>query len=74
MPSTSTSMTVFRAVRINSFCKHVVAIDGQTKTHIILVSLSWFRYHPKNSEFGKPTTVWYCDLFESFGMWLATQV
>lgn len=64
MPSISTSMTVVRPVRINSFCTHS---DGQTKTHL-LVSLSWFRYHGKNSDFGKPTTVWYHDLFESFGI------
>lgn len=65
MPSTST--TVVRPVRINSFCKHSLLIDGQNITHL-LVLLSWFRYHPKNNDFGKPTTVWYHDLFESFGI------
>ena len=68
MSTTSTSTTVCRAVRIHSFCKHVVTIDGETKTHL-LVSLSWFRIHPKHGEFGKPTTVWYSDFFESFGIY-----
>ena len=67
MPSTSTSMTAVRPVRINSFCKHSLSIDGQNTNHL-LVSLSWFRCHPRNSDFGKPITVWYYDLFESFGI------
>ena len=70
MPTSSTSLsemsTISRAVRISSFCEHNVIIDGHIKSHL-LVSLLWFKYHPKHSEFGKPTTVWYYDLFESFG-------
>ena len=34
-PSTSTSMTAVRPVRINSFCKHSLSIDGQNTTHLI---------------------------------------
>ena len=37
-------------------------------THL-LVSVSWFIYHPKNGDFGKPTTVWYYDIFESSGIY-----
>jgi len=67
MPCTPTSVAVFRTVRIDAFCKHVVEVHGEYKTHL-LVSLSWFRRHPKNTEFGKPTTVWYHDLFELYGI------
>ena len=65
MPTTpaAASKIVLRAVRINSFFKNVIEINGESKAHL-LVSLSWFRHHPKNTELGKPTTVWYHDLFE----------
>ena len=31
-------------------------------------NLSWFLYHPKNSQLGKPLSIWYHDLFEVRGM------
>ena len=58
---------VNRAVRINYFCKHRVTIEGQNKTHI-LVNLSWFLYHPRHTELGKPVTIWYDSLFEPCGL------
>ena len=62
-----TSSLITRPVRINSFCKHSFSIDGESKTHL-LADVSWFKCHPKNTNFGKPTTVWYYDLFESPGI------
>ena len=69
MPTTpaAASKIVLRAVRINSFFKNVIEINGESKAHL-LVSLSWFRHHPKNTELGKTTTVWYHDLFELYGL------
>ena len=57
------SGTGHRAARINYFLEHVATIHGESRSHL-LVSLSWFRYHPKIMDFGKPVTVWYHDLFE----------
>lgn len=59
---------VIRAARINYFCKHVAVINGHHKSHL-LANFSWFKYHPKNDNFGKPVTVWYHDLFESCGIY-----
>ena len=30
--------------------------------------LSWFKYHPQNTTFGKLLTVWYSDIFEIGGI------
>ena len=60
------SGTGHRAARINYFLEHVATIHGESRSHL-LVSLPWFRYHPKNMDFGKPVTVWYHDLFEPHG-------
>ena len=60
------STDITRAVRINHFCKHSINVKGQNNTQL-LASLSWYKYHPSNSTLGKPITVWYSDLFESFG-------
>ena len=57
-----------RAARIDSFYKHTVTINGNSKAHL-LVSLSWYKFHPKHSDFGKPVTVWYCDLFEYYDVY-----
>ena len=54
-----------RAARIDSFYKHTVTINGNSKAHL-LVSLLWYKFHPKHLDFGKPITVWYCDLFEYY--------
>ena len=56
-----------RAARVDYFCKHIVNIQGVSRT-IVLVSLSWFKHHPKIAIFGKPITVWYNDLFEADGI------
>ena len=66
MPNTS-SLRIHRAVRINSFYKHATILEGKNMSHV-LVSLSWFKYHPKHSEIGKPVYVWCYDMFESFGV------
>ena len=56
-----------RAARVDYFCKHIVNIQGVSRT-IVLVSLSWFKHHPKIAIFGKPITAWYNDLFEADGI------
>lgn len=63
---TSTNV-VNRAARINYFCKHTITIHGQSKTHV-LVNLSWFLYHPKYADLGKPITLWYDSLFDPNGI------
>lgn len=63
-PSTSK----LRGVRIDKFYKHTVAINGDSEVHL-LVSLSWFKPHPKHLIFGKPVTVWYYDLFEFYAIY-----
>ena len=52
-----------RAARIEFICKHMITVNEVSITST-LVSLSWFKMHPKNEDHGKPTTVWYHDLFE----------
>ena len=58
---------VTRAARINYFCKHSVTIEGVDKTHLF-ANLSWFLYHPKHTQLGKPISIWYHDLFEARGV------
>ena len=65
MPNVLLPTTASRAVQIDFFCKSIVEINGESKTHL-LVSLA-FKPHPKIYELGKPTTVWYHDLFELHG-------
>lgn len=64
----SPSISDMRAARINDFYKHSVTINGGSKVHL-LVSLSWYKFHPKHLVFGKPVTVWYCDLFEYYDVY-----
>lgn len=56
-----------RAARIDKLLKHTVTIIGEVKVHL-LASLSWYKAHPRNESFGKPTSVWYHDLFEYCGL------
>ena len=56
-----------RAARINYFVLHRAIIDGKNYDHL-LVSLSWFLYHPNLEAKGKPITVWCHDLFEPIGV------
>lgn len=65
--SSGTEATVPRAAKIDFFCKHDILCDGRTISHL-LVSLSWFKYHPENTKFGKPTSVWFHDIFEPDGI------
>lgn len=62
------SNSVLRAARIEYFCKHNILLNGKNTTHY-LVYLSWFKYHPKHSSFGKPVSVWFHDLFEFDGIY-----
>ena len=58
---------LLRAARIDYFLLHSVTINGANFEHL-LVSLSWFLYHPKFESKGKPITVWCHDLFEPSGV------
>ena len=53
-----------RPARINQFLLNKVYVDN---VHL-LVSLSWFKCHPKVTSVGKPVTVWYEDIFLPFGV------
>lgn len=52
-----------RAARVEFTCKHVITVNEVSKT-VTLVSLSWYKMHPKSGVCGKPATIWYYDLFE----------
>lgn len=53
---TSSSGPDLRPAKINFFCEHVITIKNEDKSHLV-VYLSWYKSHPKNSDFGKPVTV-----------------
>lgn len=55
------------AAKINKFYKHSLNVGTEQKVHL-LCSLSWFKPHAKCNSFGKPTTVWYYDLFDHCGI------
>lgn len=57
-----------RAACIDWFCKHTTVVNGKNKLHL-LAHLSWYKMHPKHSNFGKPVYVWYHDLFEDCGIY-----
>ena len=56
-----------RPAQINYFAKYTITLKGELYTYL-LVSLSWFKHHPLKNEYGKPVTVWECDLFEMPGI------
>lgn len=56
-----------RAARVDFFCKHVVLVSGQRYVNF-LVCLSWYKVHSCSSQFGKPLSVFYDDLFEGDGI------
>ena len=58
---------MYRAANINYYCKHNIDVVGEAKTHL-LVYLSWFKPHSRNTDLGKPITVWYHDLVELCGI------
>ena len=57
---------VHRPTRINFFAKHNIEVNG-IRHSLILFSASWFKYHPDKDIFGKPITVWECDIYETPG-------
>ena len=65
---TSTSVKEHRPARINFFIKHTISIRGKFATHL-LVCLSWYKHHPLQNHYGKPLSVWECDLFEVPGIY-----
>ena len=62
-----TTLLSENAAQIDYFIKHTILIKETPVTHL-LASPSWFKPHPKSSDFGKPLTVWYNDLFEPGGL------
>lgn len=52
-----------RPARINYFVKHTVIINNKPLGHL-LFSAIWFKKHQQNNVFGKPISVWECDLFD----------
>ena len=58
---------VTRAASINYFCKHSVSVKGVNKTRLQIYP-GFCIYHPKNTQLGKPITIWYHDLFEPRGV------
>ena len=65
--NSETQSSVSRAARIEYFYKHDILLNGHTISHL-LVCLSWFKYHPKNTTFGTPASVWFHDIFEPHGI------
>ena len=60
-------MSELRAARMEKFFKHTVTIKDEVKVHM-LASLSFYKAHPQSLSFGKPTSVWYYDLFDYCGL------
>ena len=60
----ATSQDINRPLRINYFAKHNIVINGHVFSHL-LMSASWFKYHPKKDIYGKPVSVWECDIYET---------
>ena len=54
---------VVRAARINYFLLHRPTIADKDHT-VVLMSVSWYKFHHKMSSLGKPLTVWSSDIFE----------
>lgn len=59
-----TDNEILRPARINYFLSHHISINGTVLNHM-LVSLSWFQFHPQKDYFGKPLSVWCHNLFEA---------
>ena len=55
------------ALHVSTFlAKHNIEVNG-IRHSLILFSASWFKYHPDKYIFGKPITVWECDIYETPG-------
>lgn len=52
-----------RPARINYFMKHVVLIRNTPITHVMF-SVSWFKSRQERFHYGKPISIWECDIFE----------
>ena len=52
-----------RPAKVNYFIKHTITISNHSAT-VLLFSASWFKHHQKNNHFGRPMSVWECDLFD----------
>ena len=67
LPSTDTSEfnSTDRPARINS---HSICVQGSLN-NVVLFSGSWFKPHSCKDKYGKPVTVWECDLFEVHGLY-----
>ena len=68
LPRSSTVSTSIeeRPARINYFASHSITVQG-SQHDTVLFSASWFKYHHSKNVYGKPVTVWECDIFEVFG-------
>ena len=64
---TNTEEQEIRPARINYLAKHTVTVQEERYEHL-LVSVSWFKHHPLENIFGKPVSIWECDLFETPGV------
>ena len=65
--STSASGQEHRPARINFFAKYAIKIRGELSLHL-LVSICWYKHHPLKDNYGKPLSVWECDLYEMPGV------
>ena len=54
-----------RPVRINYLANPSISVQS-TQHNVSLFSASLFKTHPSKHTYGKPVTVWQCDLFEVF--------
>ena len=59
---------LLRPAKIKEFYLHQFNINGTSKT-ILLVSLSWYQFHPKMLLLGKPLTIWCSSIFETQGLY-----
>ena len=57
-----------RPARINSFRLHRLQIHDENIT-FLLVTLSWFKFHPGMLRLGKPLTIWCSTVFEIDGIY-----
>jgi hypothetical protein len=58
---------LLRPARINSILLHRPLINGEPHT-ILLVHLSWYKFHPRMLKLGKPITVWCSTVCEIDGI------
>ena len=54
----------YRPVSINFFIEQSIQVEERTYTPY-LFSVSWFKLRPDKDIFGKPVTIWECDIFDT---------